>query len=149
MKTRGSFESEWIPLQGLSKHHFNLKHLLGVLNWHLLRYSMHKRSFISLSPLTVSLSISHLPFHSHHLVSSSSCHFAQSHFPFATSPFCLFLHHLLSWMHLHHTSHATTSDLLKDPSRGGWGLSVFCNGPSSIKRRMSSREEIKENWGID
>lgn len=43
----GGFELERIPLQRLSKHHFNSKHLLGVLNWHLLRCGMHKRSFSS------------------------------------------------------------------------------------------------------
>lgn len=43
----GGFELERIPLQRLSKHHFNSKHLLGVLNWHLLRCGMHKRSFTS------------------------------------------------------------------------------------------------------
>lgn len=57
MKTRESFESKWIPLQPLSKHHFNLKHLLGVVNWHLPRHGMHKHSFINLSPLTFPLFI--------------------------------------------------------------------------------------------
>lgn len=51
------FESEWISLQPLSKHHFNLKHLLGVVNWHLPRRGTHKHSFIHLSPLTFPLFI--------------------------------------------------------------------------------------------
>lgn len=79
--------------------------------------------------------------------------FCQVPFPFRHFPLLsgLGLHHLLSWMHLRHSSHATTSDLLKDPGRrwGGGGLSVFCNEPSSIKRRMNSKEERVQNRGID
>lgn len=55
MKTRGSFETESVPLQSLSEHHFNSKHSLGVVNWHLPRRGMHKHSFINLSPLTFPL----------------------------------------------------------------------------------------------
>lgn len=69
-KQRGALNpSGSSSLQPLSKNHFNLKHWLGVVNWHLLHTNIHS----SICPLShspsSSVSLSHLSFHSCFLVS--------------------------------------------------------------------------------
>lgn len=83
-----------MPLRPLFLHHFNLTHLIGVLNWHLPCHGMHKHSFINLPTLTFPLFIclpQSPPFNSYFLVcfnfSLFSLPFLLSPlFPFATSP---------------------------------------------------------------
>lgn len=83
MKTRGALHPECIPLQPLSQHHFNWKHLLGGVNCHLLRANNPS----SICPLShspsSSVSLSRLPFHSHFLV---SFHFSPISLPSRSAP---------------------------------------------------------------
>ena len=158
MKTRESFETERLPLQPPSKHHFNWKHLLGVVNWHLPRRGLHKHSFINLSPLShapsSSVSLSRLPLHSHFLV---SFHFSlSSPTPPQTPP-----HPPLSVPLLRTTPptpmNASASffplqlrqHLLKDPW-GGWGgefLFLQCTLLQEGRECEVRREEVRDEWG--
>lgn len=145
MKTRGSFESEQIPLWPLFKHHFNLKHLLGVVNWHLPRNGMHKHSFINLSTLTFPyficlpqpppfpLPFSCLCFHfSFFSLPSSSvpC------FPSATSPLCLLLPIDYTTYSHEYICVILLMQLRQTYLRILGGKSGFCNAPSSIKKSL-------------
>lgn len=131
---------EWIlSLQLLSKHHFNSKHLLGVLNWHLLRCGiMHKHLFINLSPLTVPLFIRHLLLHSNLLVSSSPCLLNVSSPPCFCWDCTTYSHECICVI-LPMQLRQTYLSIL------GWGGG--CNGPSSIKRRMTSKRGGERGGG--
>lgn len=137
----------------LSKHHFNSKHSLGVVNWHLPRRGVHKHSFINRSPLTFPLFIclpqstpSPLPFPC--LLSflallpafSLSLPLPFRHHP--PTPACFSPEDYTTYSHEYIcviSSHAATSDLLKDPERGegrcfgAFFFFFFCNAPSTMK----------------
>lgn len=61
---------------------------------------------------------------------------------------CLFLssgrHHLPSWIHVRHTSHAATSDLLRDPG----GREVFIWHPPSFTKRSVWSVKGREGKGL-
>lgn len=79
------------PLQPLSKHHFNLKHSLGMANCHLSHCGTHKHAFINPSPLTFPLFIC-LPLSFLLSAPISSSFFIPCAFPhhLAHFPFCHF-----------------------------------------------------------
>lgn len=116
------------PLQPLSKHHFNLKHSLGMANCHLSHCGTHKHAFMNPSPLTFPLFIC-LPLSFLLSAPISSSFFIPCAFPhhLAHFPFCYFpllflswgLHYLLTWTHLRQSLHASTSGLLRNPGTEG------------------------------
>ena len=143
MITRGRIESKWNTLWPLFKHHFNLKHLLGVVNWHLPRCGTHKHAVINVSALTFPLlicfrlsSLFLLPFSC--LPCSSPCTLVHPLYPFChTSPpsVCLSPEDYTTYSH-ERICVILPLQLRQTYLRILGGGSVFCDAPSCMRMAL-------------